>query len=333
MKAYFIKRYGKSDVLTSGELPEPVLRDDDVLVQIHAAGVNPLDNKIRDGEFKLLLPYEMPLILGNDLAGVIVRVGARVRRFKVGDEIYARPDDDRIGTFAEFIAVKEDSLALKPGNLTMVEASSIPLAALTAWQTLVEKGKLKTGQKVLIHAGSGGVGTIAIQLARYIGATVATTASAANADMLKALGADIVIDYKKDDFSTKLKGYDLVLDTQGGDTLKKSLSVLKSGGKLIGIAGPPDPDFARLRGMNGFLRLVMGMLSYGIRKAARRSGASYSFHFMTASGQQLGEITRLIEAGHIRPVVDRVFPFEETKQALDYVETGRTKGKVVIKVR
>jgi NADPH:quinone reductase-like Zn-dependent oxidoreductase len=333
MKAYFINRYGKSDVLTSGDRPEPVLRDDDVLVQIHAAGVNPLDNKIRDGEFKLLLPYKMPLILGNDLAGVVARVGARVRRFKVGDEVYARPDDDRIGTFAEFIAITEDSLALKPANLTMEEAASMPLVALTAWQTLVEKGQLKKGQKVLIHAGSGGVGTIAIQLARHIGATVATTASAANADMLKSLGADIVIDYRKDDFSAKLKDYDLVLDTQGGDTLKKSLSVLKPGGKLIGIAGPPDPDFARQRGLNGFLRLVMGLLSYGVRKAARRSGASYSFHFMSASGQQLGEITRLIEAGHIRPVVDRVFPFEQTRQALDYVETGRAKGKVVIKVR
>ncbi|WP_243286720.1 NADP-dependent oxidoreductase [Geothrix terrae] len=332
MKAFFINRYGKSDVLRLGELPEPTLRDDDVLVQIHAAGVNPVDNKIRAGEFKLLLPYKMPLILGTDLAGVVVRVGPRVRRFKAGDEVYARPDDDRIGAFAEFIAIKEDSLALKPANLSMEEAASIPLVTLTAWQTLVEKGGLKKGQKVLIHAGSGGVGTIAIQLAKYFGATVATTASEANADMLKDLGADIVIDYKKDDFSTKLKGYDLVLDTQGGDTLKRSLSVLKPGGKLIGIAGPPDPDFAKLRGMNGFLSLVMRLLSYGIRKAARRSGASYSFHFMTASGQQLGEITRLIEAGHIRPVIDRVFPFEETRQALGYVETGRAKGKVVVKV-
>ena len=333
MKAYFINRYGKSDVLTSGDLPEPALRDDDVLVQIHAAGVNPLDNKIRAGEFKLLLPYKMPLILGNDLAGVVVRVGARVRRFKAGDEVYARPDDDRIGTFAEFIAVKEDSLALKPANLSMVDAASIPLVALTAWQTLVEKGRLQKGQKVMIHAGSGGVGTMAIQLARHIGATVATTASAANADMLKGLGADIVIDYRKEDFSTRLKDYDLVLDTQGGNTLKKSLSVLKPGGKLIGIAGPPDPDFARQRGTNGFVSLVMRLLSYGIRRAARRSGASYSFHFMTANGRQLGEITRLIEAGHIRPVVDRVFPYEEAKQALDHVETGRAKGKVVIKVQ
>ena len=332
MKAFFINRYGKSDVLTSGELPEPTLRDDDVLVQIHAAGVNPADHKIRDGEFKLLLPYKMPLILGTDLAGVVVRVGPRVRRFKAGDEVYARADDDRIGTFAELIAIKEDSLALKPANLSMEEAASIPLVALTAWQTLVVKGRLKKGQKVLIHAGSGGVGTIAIQLAKHFGATIATTASAVNADMLKGLGADIVIDYKKDDFSTMLKGYDLVIDTQGGDTLKRSLRVLKAGGKLIGIAGPPDPDFAKLRGMNSFVRLVMWLLSYGIRNAAKRSGTIYSFHFMTANGQQLAEITRLIEAGHIRPVIDRIFPFEETRQALAYVETGRTKGKVVIKV-
>ncbi len=333
MKAHFINRYGKPDVLTSGELPEPTMRDDDVLVQIHAAGVNPLDCKIRDGEFKLLLPYRMPLILGNDFAGVVVRVGARVRRFKVGDEVYARPDDDRIGTFAEFIAIREQSLALKPVNLTMEDASSIPLVALTAWQTLTERGGLKKGQKVLIHAGSGGFGSIAIQLARHIGATVATTASAANADMLKALGADVVIDYRKDDFATTLKDYDLVIDTQGGETLMKSLNVLKPGGKVIGIVGPPDPAFAALRGVNGFVSLVMRLLSYKIRRAARRKGVSYAFHYMTANGQQLGEITKLIEAGHIRPVVDRVFPFAQTRQALDYVEAGRTKGKVVIKVR
>lgn len=333
MKAFFIKQYGKSEVLTFGDQPEPSLRDDDVLVQIHAASVNPLDNKIRSGEFKLLLPYKMPLILGTDLAGVVVKVGACVSRFKIGDEVYARPDDERIGTFAEFIAIKETSLALKPANLSMEEAASIPLVALTAWQTLVVKGNLKKGQKVLIHAGSGGVGTIAIQLAKHLGATVATTASEANASMLKALGADIVIDYKKEDFSNQLHDYDLVLDTQGGDTLKKSLKVLKPGGKLIGIAGPPDSAFARQHGVNSLVKLVMFLLSYGIRKSAKQHSASYAFHFMTANGQQLSEISRLIEAGSIKPVIDRVFAFKETKQALDYVEAGRTKGKVVIKVR
>ncbi len=333
MKAFLIRAYGDADQLVACDVNEPILDDDDVLVRIHAASVNPLDSKIRSGEFKLLLPYSMPLILGNDLAGVVEGVGAKVSRFKVGDEVYARPSDDRIGSFAEYIAVKESALAIKPANLTMEEAASIPLVALTAWQTLVDKGQLKEGQKVLIHAGSGGVGTIAIQLAKHLGASVATTASAANAAMLKDLGADIVIDYKTEDFSTKLSGYDLVLDTQGGDTLTRSLGVLKPGGKLIGIAGPPDPAFARQRKANAVVRLVMWLLSYRIRAAAARNGASYAFHFMTANGHQLGEITKLLEAGRIRPVVDRVFPFEQTRQAVDYVDSGRAKGKVVIKVR
>ena len=333
MKAFIIDKYGKADVVRAGEMPEPELRADDVLVQIHAASVNPLDLKIRDGEFKLLLPYRMPLILGNDMAGVVVRVGAGVRRFNVGDEVYARPDDDRIGTFAEFIAIKEDSLALKPKTLTMEQAAAMPLVALTAWQALVEKGRLKKGQKVLIHAGTGGVGTVAIQLAKHLGATVATTASAANAPMLKQLGADIVIDYKKDDFALRLRDYDLVLDSQGGVTQKKSLSVLKPGGKVVGIAGPPDPDFAKARGVNALMGLVVRALSYGIRSKAKAAGVSYSFLFMRASGEQLRRIADLIDAGAIRPVVDRVFPFDQAREALAYVETGRSKGKVVIKVR
>lgn len=332
MKAFIIDRYGKPEVLYAGEVPEPALRDDDVLVRIHAAGVNPLDAKIRDGAFKLLLPYRLPLVLGNDMAGVVVRVGAGVSRFNVGDEVYARPDDDRIGTFAEFIAIREDALALKPKTLTMEEAAAMPLVALTAWQALVERGGLKPGQKVLIHAGSGGVGTVAIQLARHLGATVATTASAANAAMLKQLGADIVIDYKKDDFSLLLRDYDLVLDTQGGTTLKKSLGVLKPGGKVVGIAGPPDPDFARARGVNALVALVMRALSYSVRARARAAGVGYSFLFMRASGEQLRRIAALIDAGAIRPVVERVFPFEATPEALAYVETGRARGKVVIKV-
>lgn len=227
MKAFVVDRYGRKNGIRAGDMPMPEPREDDVLIQIHAAGVNPLDSKIRDGEFKLILPYRLPLILGNDLAGVVVRVGSRVRRFKPGDEVYARPHKDRIGTFAEFIAVKEDGVALKPTALTMEEAASIPLVGLTAWQALIEKGQLKKGQKVLIHAGSGGVGTFAIQLAKHVGATVATTTSTRNIELVKRLGADIVIDYKKDDFSAILKDYDVVLDTQGGNALEKSLRVLK----------------------------------------------------------------------------------------------------------
>lgn len=333
MKAFIIDRYGRAEGVRAAEMPEPELREDDVLVQVHAAAVNVLDNKIRSGEFKLILPFRLPLILGNDVAGVVVRAGSRVRRFKVGDEVYARPHHNRIGAFAEFIAMNEADVALKPKSLTMEEAASIPLVGLTAWQALVERAGLKRGQTVLIHAGSGGVGTFAIQLARHLGATVATTASAANADLVRSLGADVVIDYRKDDFATALRDVDVVLDTQGGEVLAKSLQVLKPGGKAIGIAGPPDPDFAKSIGANPLVGLVMRFLSRRIRKEARRRHISYSFLFMRADGDQLREIAALIDAGIIRPVVDRVFPFEATEEALAYVETGRAKGKVVIKVR
>ena len=196
MKAFTIDRYKSKDGGRIVDMPQPEVGDNDVLVQIHAAGVNLLDAKIADGEFKIFLPYRFPLVLGNDVAGVVVEVGARVRRFKPGDEVYARPDKDRIGTFAEFIAMNEGDVAIKPTHLSMEEAASIPLVGLTAWQALVEMANLKPGQKVFIQAGTGGVGTFAIQLAKHLGATVATTASAANFELVKALGADILIDYK-----------------------------------------------------------------------------------------------------------------------------------------
>ena len=216
MKAFVLDRYAKKGVLRRAEVPAPSLGDDEVLVEVHAAGVNPLDAKIRDGEFKLILPYKMPLILGHDVAGVVVRVGPRVRQFKPGDEVYARADDFHIGTFAELIAVKESSLAFKPRSLTMEEAASIPLVALTAWQALVEKAQVRKGQKVFIQAGSGGLGSIAIQLAKHLGATVATTASAGNAALVQSLGADVVIDYRQQDFEDVLRDYDMVLHSQDG---------------------------------------------------------------------------------------------------------------------
>ena len=333
MKAYVVDKYEKKGALRLAEMPEPDPQENDVLVQIHAAGVNPLDSKIRDGEFKLILPYRPPLILGHDVAGTVVRIGSKVRNFKPGDEVYARPRDGRIGAFAEFIAMNERDVAMKPKTLTMEQAAAIPLVGLTAWQALVDRADLKKGQKVLIHAGSGGVGTFAIQLAKHIGATVATTTSAANIDLVKSLGADIVIDYKKDDFEKALNGYDVVLNSLGKDTLEKSLGVLRPGGKLISISGPPDPDFAKEQGLNWFLRQVMRLLSFGIRKKAKRLGVGYSFLFMRANGEQLSTITSLIDSGVIRPVMDRVFPFEATNEALTYVETGRAKGKVVVKVR
>ena len=333
MKAFVVDKYNKKGILRLAEMPEPELLDNDVLVEVHAAGVNLLDSKIRTGEFKLILPYRRPFILGHDVAGRVVRVGSKVRKFKLGDAVYARPRDGRIGTFAEFIAIDEADVALKPANLSMEEAASIPLVGLTAWQALIERAGLKKGQKIFIQAGSGGVGTFAIQLAKHLGATVATTASAASADLVKGLGADVVVDYKKDDFESVLSGYDVVLNSQDAKTLEKSLNVLQPGGKLISISGPPDPEFARKQGLNVVLRLLLRLLSRGIRTKAKRRGVGFSFLFMWAQGEQLSKITSLIEDGAIRPVVDRVFPFEATNEALAYVETGRAKGKVVVKVR
>jgi NADPH:quinone reductase-like Zn-dependent oxidoreductase len=333
MKAFIIDRYGSGARMRAREMPDPVMREDDVLVQIHAAGVNVLDSKIRSGEFKRLLPYHLPLILGNDVAGVVLQVGSRVRRFKPGDDVYARPDKDRIGTFAELISIKEDSVAKKPKNLTMEEAASIPLVGLTAWQALIEKAGLRKGQRVFVQAGSGGVGTFAIQLAKHVGATVATTTSTDNVNLVRSLGADIVVDYKKEDFENVLSDYDVVLHSLDKLTLERSLRVLKPGGRLISISGPPDPEFARDIGASWMLKVVMRFLSYRVRVKAKRHRVNYSFLFMRANGGQLAEITALIESGIIRPVMDRVFAFESTNEALAYVEAGRARGKVVVQVR
>jgi NADPH:quinone reductase-like Zn-dependent oxidoreductase len=328
MKAYLVSRYRSPMQL--GEVAEPAIGHRDVLVEVQAAGVNMLDAKLRDGEFKLFLPYKAPFLLGHDLAGVVARVGSAVTRFTVGDEVYARPRDGRIGTFAERIAVDEDDLAIKPANLSMAEAASVPLVALTAWQALVERANLQPGHKVLVHAGSGGVGAYAIQLAKHLGATVTTTTGTSNLEWVRDLGADLVIDYRTQDFEEVAHDYDIVLDSQGGDTLAKSLRVLKPGGTAIGIGGPPDPDFARQLGLRLPLRLAMTALSLKTRRAARRHGVRYSFLFMRASGAQLDQITKLIETNILRPILDQAYPFDEAPQALAHVEGGRTKGKVVI---
>lgn len=333
MKAFSIDRYGKNEIGHIVELPDPRIGEDDVLVQVQAASVNVLDARIRSGEFKLILPYRLPLILGNDVAGIVNRVGSRVSQFKPGDEVYARCDPDRIGTFAEFIAVKAQSLARKPANLSMEDAASIPLVALTAWQVLVDTAKIQRGQKVLIHAGSGGVGTVAIQLAKHLGAFVATTTSTRNVEWVKALGADIVIDYTAQDFSAELRDYDVVLHSLGNEELKKSIPVLKRGGRLISISGPPTPELAAELGLSWPLKQALRLLSYGIRKRSRQHGVNYAFIFMRPEGKQLGQITELIESGVIRPVIDRVFTLEATADALAYVDQGRAKGKVIIKVK
>lgn len=330
MKSWVVAKYKQP--LELADRPEPEVGDHDVLIDIDAAGVNVLDVKVQAGEFKAILPYKTPFVLGHDLAGAVRAVGSRVTRFAVGDEVYGRPRDGRIGTFAQRLAVHADDLAHRPRTISAAEAASVPLVALTAWQALVERANVQPGQKVLIHAGSGGVGTYAIQLAKHLGATVATTSGSTNVRWVKDLGADVVIDYKTQRFDEQLSGYDVVLDSQGGDTLARSLTVLKPGGVAIGIAGPPDPAFAAQLGKRFPLAPVMAALSWKTRRAAKRLGVRYSFLFMRSDGAQLAKIAALIEAGALRPVVDRTYPFDETPEALAYVQAGRSKGKVVITV-
>lgn len=328
MKAFVVARYGKNG-LRAAEVPDPTVGPHDVLVRVRAASINPLDKMVRNGEFKLILKYKTPFVLGHDLAGVVTRVGAEVRDFNVGDEVYSRPQDGRIGAFAEFIAIDHADVALKPASLTMEQAAAVPLVALAAWQALVWLAQIKAGHKVLIHAGAGGLGSTLIQLAKHLGAYVATTANGNDAKMVRALGADEVIDYTKTNFAETLSGYDVVLDSLGGEDLIKSLSVLKRGGLAISVVGPPDAAFAVQVGQP-LIAPVMALLSLKVRARAKRLGVRYVFLFMRADGAQLKTLAALYEAGTLRPILDRTFPFDATLDAMAYVEQGRAKGKIVV---
>lgn len=333
MKSFYITKYDKTSPLKFGDLPIPDISADQVLVEMHYASLNPIDFKIKHGDLKMVLPMKFPLILGNDGSGIVSKIGKNVKHFKVGDEVYLRPDKNSgIGTLAEFIAVGEDELALKPKNLSLEEAASIPLVGLTVWQ-IYERAGLKKGQKVFIQAGSGGVGTFAIQLAKYLGAEVATTASPKSFEMLQHLGADILIDYKTQNFEDLLKDYDLVLNTQDEETLLKSMKILKPGGKIISISVVPDEQFAIDSGVNWLVKFVIKMRSAKVIKEASKRQVDYSFLLMHSSRKQLEEITTIIEEGKIKPVIDKVFPFNETNEAMNYLESGRAKGKVLVKIR
>jgi len=305
----------------------------EILVQVHAAGLNPIDNMIPKGMFKPILRLQLPATLGSDLAGVVVEVGSRVTRFKTGDAVFASIFDLGTGALAEFAVVPESAAALKPANLDFVKAASIPMVGLTSWQALKERARLKPGQKLFIPAGAGGIGTFAIQFAKYLGARVATTTSTGNVDLVRSFGADEVVDYKKQQFEEVLQDYDAVLGTVRGDAIEKSLRILKPGSTVVSLIGPPDAAFARARGMNFFMVLVFGLLSRKIIRHARKRGTEYSFLFVHPDGSQLAEIGELLKAGRIRPVIDKVFPFEQAKEALAYLEKGRAKGKVVVQMR
>lgn len=332
MRAMVIDRYGKVPMRLA-EMPTPEIGEYEILAEIHAASINPVDFKIRDGKVKLLVKYKMPLILGNDFSGVVANVGAKVTRFKVGDEIYARPRKSKIGTFAEYIAIHEEDIALKPKNLSFEEAASIPLVGLTSYQALTDILQLQKGQKILIQAGAGGVGTFAIQLAKLMGATVATTASVAGASLVKSLGADEIINYKTEKFDEILKNYDAVFDTLGGEILEKSFEVIKRGGKIVSVSGLPNARFGKEYGSGLFKTLLFSAASHKLTALEKKHNGHYTFLFMKPSGEQLRIIANFIETGKIKPIIDRVFPFEDAQNAMEYAESGRAKGKIILKIR
>ncbi|TXI86974.1 MAG: NADP-dependent oxidoreductase [Cupriavidus sp.] len=333
MKALTFKRYGKSPDIGFSNIDRPTLQPNELLVQVYAAGLNPIDNMIPVGTFKPVMNFKLPAVLGSDLAGVVVEVGRNVTKFKPGDEVFASIFDLGKGSLAEFAAVPESAAALKPANLDFVQAASIPMVGLTSWQALKERMNLRRGQKVFIPAGSGGIGTFAIQLARQLGATVGTTVSTGGIELVRKLGADEIVDYKTQDFEKLLRGYDGVLGTVRGDAIEKSLDILKPGAQIVSLIGPLDAAFAEARKLNFFLKFVFGLMSRKLRKLAGKKGVNYTFLFVRPDGQQLTEIGELLRTERIQPVIDKVFPFDQAKDALEYLALGRAKGKVVVRIR
>ena len=307
MKAAIIKDYGKQVEISEVSVPE--LSEDSVMIEVHAASINPIDNIVKSGYVKDVIKITFPYIMGYDVSGVVTEVGAKVSKFKIGDEVYSRPNQMNAGSISEYNVVKEDELALKPTRLTHEEAASIPLAGLTAYQALTTKGNLQKGQRVLIHAGAGGVGTLAIQIAKHLGGEVAVTTSRSNFELVKNLGADVVIDYKTQNFEEELSGYDLVLDTMGGDILKNSFKILKKGGSIVSIKGQDTEELAK---------------KYGVH---------FESFFMWPSGEMLSHLAQLINDGVVKATIDRIYSFDKVQEAYDYLQTGHAKGKVVIKIK
>ena len=309
MKAVRIHNYGGPEVLKYEDAPRPQPGKGEVLIRVHAAGVNPIDWKVRAGYMKDFMPYQFPLILGWDLSGVIEKIGARVTRFKRGDEVYSKPDTARDGAYAEYIVVLESEVALKPKSLHHVRAAAVPLAGLTGWQALFDVAKLKREQRVLIHGGSGGVGHFAVQFAKSKGAYVFATASTKNQDLLRELGADEPIDYTTQRFEEIARDVDVVLDTIGGDTQQRSWKVLKKGGVLASLVQSPDVEKAKALGVRGV------------------------FVSSEPNGAELAEIAALIDSGSVKVVIDRILPLREARRAHELSQSGHIRGKIVLRVK
>ncbi len=331
MLAYVLRRYGGPEGSSLMEAPTPTLRPRDILVDVRAAGLNPVDFKLRQGKLRAIQWPRLPLVLGSELAGEVVAVGDQVRRFSVGDRVFARVEKDRQGAFAEQAAVAEDCAAHMPRMLDFTTAAAVPLAALTALQALRDELDVKPGQKVFISGGAGGVGTFAIQVAKLLGAHVTTTTSKRGEALARSLGADVVVDYTTNDLSMVKKDIDAGFDLIGGATLDKMFKVMKPGAKIVSVAAVPEPQTAlRDLGDRRLLAALFWVISYGVRRRARRLGVGYRYLFMHPSGSHLAQLAELIEQGRIRVIIDKTYPFAEIAEALAYVESGRAKGKVVV---
>lgn len=331
MKAAQFTKYGEivNSVIIS-EIDKPTIKKDEVLIETFAAGVNPLDNKVIEGALKQVKRFKFPATLGYDVSGIVVEKGEYVSQFNIGDEVYSNVVKQ--GTFAEYVAVSQKFISLKPKNISFEAAASLPLVGLTTIQAM-ERAELKSGDKILIHAGSGGVGSFAIQYAKAKGAYVYTTTSTTNVKWLKELGADVVIDYKTENYKAIVKDIDIVFDTLGNQYTEDAFWVIKNGGKVISLVGEIDKETAKRMKFNALIQLFLAWKRRKITKLMKQKSASYSLVFMRANGKQLNEIKDLVTEGKIKPQLDKVFNLKETKEALLYVKKGRTRGKVVIKVK
>jgi alcohol dehydrogenase len=331
VRALVIHRYGGPQVLSLEERPEPSAGPRDVVIAVRAAGLNPLDVKLRDGKVRLVLKLHFPATLGCDVAGVVRAVGAEVTRFHAGDEVFARLEKARMGGLAEVVAADESVVALRPRSISFEEAASLPLAGLTALQALRDVARAQSGQRVLIHAGAGGVGSLAIQIAKILGLHVATTTSGPNVELVRGLGADEVIDYTKEDAFARVSALDAVLDSLGGASEIRSLGLVRPGGVVVGVGGLPDGDFARQR-LPWWARAGLWFATLGRRRAAARAGARFIYLFMRADGAELAEIAAWVDAGKLRPVIHRTYPFADVAQAFAELERGRARGKIVVTI-
>jgi NADPH:quinone reductase-like Zn-dependent oxidoreductase len=326
VKAVVATRYGGPDALAVVDRGPPAPGPRDVVIAVRAASLNPIDFKIREGKLKLVLDVRPPIALGCDVAGVVEATGAEVTRFRTGDEVFARLEKHRMGGLAERVAADERVVANKPARATFEEAAAIPLAGLTALQALRESAGCAPGQRVLIHAGAGGVGSLAIQIAKRLGLHVTTTTSTRNVDFVRELGADAVIDYTRGE--PLPTGFDVVFDTLG-TTERASLAAVKPGGVVVGIGGLPDAAFAR-DWLPGFVRPGLWLVTWRRRAAARRANARFVYLFMRPDGDQLAELAAWIDEGALRPILHRTYPLAEVREAFAELERGRARGKIVV---